>query len=99
MFLAWKALSMAAWSGAIHRPGLQVEVRDPAPDNRLEISRAHELLKENAWSTRQSSWHWGGKPRPGPELQGLQPLRMAGPPSASDSQADALAPQGRRNPL
>jgi len=67
--LAHETLSMAAWSEAIHRLALQVGVDDPAPDHQLEISRAQELLKENAWATRQSSWHRGGKPRPGPEAE------------------------------
>jgi hypothetical protein len=67
--LAHETLSMAAWSEAIHRLALQVGVDDPAPDHQLEISRARELLKENAWATRQSSWHRGGKPRPGPEAE------------------------------
>jgi len=60
---------MAAWSEAIHRLGLRVGVHNPAPDHRLEVSRARELLKENAWGTRQSSWHRGGRPRPGPEVE------------------------------
>mgnify|MGYP006266470297 CR=1 FL=1 len=47
----------------------QVEVDDPAPDHRLEVTRAQELLKENAWATRQSSWHRGGTPRRGPEAE------------------------------
>jgi hypothetical protein len=58
---------MAAWSEAIQRLALLVGVDDPAPDHQLEINRAQELLKENAWGTRQSSWHRGGKPRPCPE--------------------------------
>ena len=66
LVLAHETLSMAAWSDAIHRLARLVGVDDPAPDHRLEISRARELLKENAWATRQSSWHRGGKPRPGP---------------------------------
>jgi len=66
LVLAHETLSMAAWSEAIHRLALQVGVEDPAPDHQLEISRAQELLKENAWATRQSSWQRGGKPRPGP---------------------------------
>jgi len=49
------------------RRALQVEVDGPAPDHQLQISRARELLKENAWATRQSSWHRRGRPRPGPE--------------------------------
>ena len=57
---------MAAWSEAIHRLALQVGADAEAPDLRLEISRAQELLKENAWATRQSSWHRRGWPRPGP---------------------------------
>lgn len=61
----WEALGMAAWSEALHRLALQVGVDDLAPDHRLEISRAQELLKENAWATRQSSWHRGGRPRLG----------------------------------
>lgn len=64
--LAHETLSMAAWSEAIHRLALQVGVDDPAQDHQLEISRARELLKENAWATRQSSWHRRGRPRPGP---------------------------------
>ena len=64
--LAHETLSMAAWSEAIHRLALQVGVDAEAPDHRLEISRAQELLKENSWATRQSSWHRGGKPRSGP---------------------------------
>lgn len=32
---------------------LRVGVDDPAPDHRLEITRALELLKENAWATRE----------------------------------------------
>ena len=62
--LAHETLSMAAWSEAIHRLALQVGVDAEPPDNRLEISRAQELLKENAWATRQSSWHRRGWPRP-----------------------------------
>jgi hypothetical protein len=58
---------MAAWPEAIHHLALQVGVNDPAPDHQLEISRAQELLKENAWATRQSSWHRGGKPRGSPK--------------------------------
>ena len=69
LVLAHETLSMAAWSEAIHRLALQVGVDDPAPDHQLEISRARELLKENAWATRQSSWHRGGKPRPGPDVE------------------------------
>ena len=65
--LAHETLSMAAWSEAIHRLALQVGVDAEAPDHRLEISRAQKLLKENAWATRQSSWHRRGWPRPGPE--------------------------------
>ena len=64
---AHEALSMAAWSEAIHRLALQVGVDDPALDHRLEISRVQELLRENSWATRQSSWHRRGWPRPGPE--------------------------------
>ena len=64
--LAHETLSMAAWSEAIHRLALQVGADAEAPDLRLEISRAQELLKENAWATRQSSWHRRGWPRPGP---------------------------------
>ena len=56
---------MAAWFDAIHRLAIQVRVEEPPPDHQLEISRAQELLKENSWATRQSSWHRGGKPRPG----------------------------------
>jgi hypothetical protein len=67
LVLAHETLSMAAWSEAIHRLALQVGVDAEAPDHRLEISRAQELLKENAWATRQSSWHRKGWPRPGPE--------------------------------
>ncbi|QNI68483.1 hypothetical protein SynBMKMC1_02427 [Synechococcus sp. BMK-MC-1] len=67
--LAHETLSMAAWSEAIHRLTLQVGVDDPAPDHRLEVTRAQELLKENAWATRQSSWHRGGKPRLGSTQQ------------------------------
>ena len=51
---------MAAWSKAIHRLALQVGLDDPAPDHHLEINRARELLKENAWATRQSSWRRTG---------------------------------------
>ena len=65
LVLAHETLSMAAWSEAIHRLALQVGVEDPAPDHQLEISRAQELLKENDWATRQSSWHRGGRPRIG----------------------------------
>jgi hypothetical protein len=57
LVLAHETLSMAAWSEAIHRLALQVGADAEAPDLRLEISRAQELLKENAWATRQSSWH------------------------------------------
>ena len=64
--LAHETLSMAAWSEAIHRIGLRVGVDDPVPDHRLEISRAQEQLNDNAWATRQSSWHRRGRPRPGP---------------------------------
>ena len=64
--LAHETLSMAAWSEAIHRLALQVGADAEAPDHRLEISRAQELLKENSWATRQSSWHRRGWPRPGP---------------------------------
>lgn len=67
--LAHEIFSMAAWSEAIHRLTLQVGVDDPAPDHRLEVTRAQELLKENAWATRQSSWHRGGKPRLGSTQQ------------------------------
>ncbi len=59
LVLAHETLSMAAWSEAIHHLALQVEVEDPAPDHQLEISRAQELLKANAWASRQSSWHRG----------------------------------------
>ena len=55
LVLAYETLSMAAWSKAIHHLALQVVVNDPAPDHQLEISRARELLKENAWATRQRS--------------------------------------------
>jgi hypothetical protein len=71
LVLAHETLSMAAWSEAIHRLALQVGVDAEAPDHRLETSRAQELLKENSWATRQSSWHRRGWPRPGPEA----PLR------------------------
>ena len=64
--LAHETLSMAAWSDDIHRLALQVGADAEAPDHRLEISRAQELLKENSWATRQSSWHRRGWPRPGP---------------------------------
>lgn len=57
LVLAHETLNMAALSEALHRLGRQVGVDDPAPDHRLEISRALELLKENAWATRQSIWH------------------------------------------
>ena len=50
--LAHETLSMAAWSEAIHRLALQVGMADPAPEHRLEISRAEEMLKEYAWATR-----------------------------------------------
>jgi hypothetical protein len=50
--LAHETLIMAAWSEALHRLALLVRVDDPAPDHKLEISRARELLKENAWATR-----------------------------------------------
>ncbi len=60
--VAHETLSMAAWSEAIHRLALQVGVDEPAPDHQLEISRAWELLKENGWATKQSSWHRGGWP-------------------------------------
>jgi hypothetical protein len=66
LVLAHETLSMAAWSEAIHRLALQVGADAEAPDLRLEISRAQELLKENSWATRQSSWHRRGWPRPGP---------------------------------
>ena len=65
--LALETLSMAAWSEAIHNLTLQVWEDDQDPDHQLEISRAQELLKENAWATRQSSWHRRGWSRPGPE--------------------------------
>ena len=55
LVLAYESLSMAAWSEAIHHLALQVVVNDPAPYHQLEISRARELLKENAWATRQRS--------------------------------------------
>ncbi len=67
--LAHETLSVAAWSEAIHRLALQVGVDDPAPDHQQEISRARELLRENARATRQSSWLRGGKPLPGPEAE------------------------------
>jgi len=86
--LAHETLSMAAWSEAIHRRALQVGVDDPAPDHQLEISRARELLKENAWAARQSSWHRRGLPRPGPCKRHLtggrlekRPLGMTQPPT------------------
>jgi hypothetical protein len=75
--LAHETLSMAAWSEAIHRLGLRVGVDDQAPDHRLEISRALELLKENAWATRQSSWHRRGMPRPGPGSRLPVPIVVA----------------------
>lgn len=65
--LAHETLSMAASSEPIHRLALQVVADAEAPDHRLEISRAQELLRENSWATRQSSWHRRGWPRPGPE--------------------------------
>jgi hypothetical protein len=46
---------------------IEEEVDDPIPDHRLEISRPQELLKEKARATRQSSWHWRGKPRASPQ--------------------------------
>ena len=66
--LAHETLSMAAWSEAIHRLDLQVGLDDPAPDHQLEISRAQDVLKENAWATRQSSWHRRGRPRSGEDI-------------------------------
>jgi hypothetical protein len=69
LVLAHETLSMAAWSEALHHLALQVGVDDPPPDHRLEIGRGQELLKENSWATRQSSWHRGGRPRPGPEAE------------------------------
>jgi hypothetical protein len=66
LILAHETLSMAAWSEVLHHLALQVGVEDPPPDHRLEISRAQELLKENAGVTRQSSWHRGGRPSGGP---------------------------------
>ena len=54
---------MAAWFDAIHRLAIQVRVEGPPPDHQLEISRAQELLKENSWATRQSSWHRRGLAR------------------------------------
>jgi hypothetical protein len=50
--LAHETLSTAALSEALHRLGRQVGVDDPAPDHQLKISRARELLKENALATR-----------------------------------------------
>ena len=78
--LAHETLSMAAWSEAIHRLALPVGVDAEAPDHRLEISRAQELLKENAWATRQSSWHRGGKPRQGPGAALFRPVLDLGTP-------------------
>jgi hypothetical protein len=63
---------MAAWSDEIHRLALQVGVDYPAPDHQLEISRAQEFLKTNAWATRQSSWHRGGRPRIANQANPLQ---------------------------
>ena len=77
LVLAHETLSMAAWSVAIHRLALQVGVADPAPDHRLEISRAEALLKENAWATRQSNWHRRGMPRPGPGSRLSEPIVVA----------------------
>jgi hypothetical protein len=71
LVLAHETLGMATWSEAIPHLALQVGVDDPAPDHQLEISRAWERLRGHAWVTRQSSWHRGGKPRPGPEARGL----------------------------
>ena len=73
--LAHETLSMAAWFDAIHRLAIQVRVEEPPPDHQLEISRAQELLKENAWATRQSSWHRHGRPRPGPSGNHLTKLK------------------------
>ncbi len=60
--LVHETLTMAAWSVAIHRLALQVGLDDPAPDHKLEISRADELLKKNAWATKQSSCHHRARP-------------------------------------
>jgi hypothetical protein len=59
LVLAHETLGMAAWSEALHHLALQVGLDDPVPDHQLEISRAQELLKENAWATRQSGWRRG----------------------------------------
>lgn len=58
--LTYKILSMATWSEAIHRLALQVGVDAEAPDHRLEISRAKELLKENAWAPDRAAGTAGG---------------------------------------
>ena len=49
----------------------QVGLEPTAPDHQLEIRSAQELLKENAWATKQSSWHRRGWPRPRPSGQHL----------------------------
>ena len=56
----------AAWWEAIHRLAIQVGP-EPRPRKWLVVRRAQELIKENSWATRQSSWHRRGWPRPGPE--------------------------------
>jgi hypothetical protein len=58
---------MAAMAEAIPHLALQVGVDGPAPDHQLKVTRPQELLKENAWAIRQSSWQQGGNPRPWPE--------------------------------
>lgn len=66
LVLAHETISRAALSEALHRLGRRVGVDDPAPEHRLEISRAQEQLKETAWATRRSIWHRSGRPRAGP---------------------------------
>lgn len=54
---------MVAWSEAINHLDFRVGVVDLPPDHGLNISRAQEQLKENAWGTNPSRWHLGQRLR------------------------------------
>lgn len=55
--MAW----LIQWAGAAQMEATQLTLG--------KLHQGRELLKANAWATRQSSWHRGGKPRPGMQIK------------------------------
>jgi hypothetical protein len=75
-FVALESLKMAHHRLAVHALSQALPVVSSGL-GRASVEQARAMIQANRWALRQTGWHRGGKPRPGPKGRAFAKAKQA----------------------